>query len=102
MPQVADIFMLRAAFSRQSIHYRIGKSVRSFMEEQLKSAEILVGWIAARKCNMRRESCIGVTECNHIVANVHANRRWGLLLVQIFCHRCSQFRSEGLHSLLLR
>ena len=45
MPQVADISILRAAFGRERIHSDIGKGVRGFMKEQLKSAEILVGWI---------------------------------------------------------
>jgi hypothetical protein len=47
MPQVADVFMLPAAFGRESIDQGVGKRMRRFMEEQLKSAETLRGGIAA-------------------------------------------------------
>jgi hypothetical protein len=44
--------MLRMAFNRKSIPYRIGKSVRSLVKEQFEPAKPLVDWITARKRRM--------------------------------------------------
>src|SRR5581483_2972289 len=101
MPQVADILVLCAAFRLESIHRRIGKGVRSLVEEQLESVEARVERVTARECDVRREGCKGVTERYDVVADVHPYRRRGPLLVQILGHRCGKSRPQVLQALRL-